>query len=175
MAVVMLVLLILSAFAVPQLLRALRRYQLESSARNVAGMLLRARYEAIRRDQNVTTVYSGGSPPVYGLDLNGNNNLDPDEPRTPLSSNVVMSMVNAPALASMGPNYSAAQVPPGFRVTYSPRGTSMQQVAPQNWIEATAVYVLFLQHQTDGAWAAVTVTPPGRLRVWFWNGTGWIS
>lgn len=174
MMVVVLILGILAAIAVPNFLGAFRRYQLESSARNVSNILLRARYEAIRSNQNVTTISSAGNPSVYGVDLDGSGTLDPNEPRMGLSSRVQMTAAGAPPLATMGANYTAAQVPPGFGVTFSPRGTSMQLVGAF-FIEAANVYILFVQHQVDGSWAAVTITPGGRLRVWFYSGNAWSS
>ncbi|MFQ6030523.1 MAG: Tfp pilus assembly protein FimT/FimU [Dehalococcoidia bacterium] len=184
MMVVVLITVILTAIAIPNLLDAIRRYQLESSVRSAANTLLVARYEAIRRNQLATTIYREvPAPPVYGIDTNGNLSLDADESIFPLSQNVRITNVGAPALTTMGPNYDCAPACPAqpnkspFGVNFSPRGTAMQQLTsgPQNyWIEATAVYVVFVQHQIDGDWAAVTITPAGRTRVWFWNGTSWV-
>lgn len=183
--VVIAILLIIMAITVPNFMRALRRYQLESSARNVANMLVRARYEAIRSNRNVTTILQVGNPTVYGLDLDAQDadadgsNLDINEPRIGLSARVpMMGPGGAPALGTMGPIYAGSQPPPvAFQVTFSPRGTSMRPVAgpPPVFIEASNIYVLYLQHQADNTWAAVTVTPGGRVRVWFFSGNAWVS
>ncbi len=179
------VVLILSAIAIPFVNSAVRHYQLESSARSVSNALLVARYEAIRRNLLASTVYREvPAPPVYGIDVNGNSTVDAGEPVVPLSPNVRMTNVGAPPLTSMGPTYDCAPACPAlpdnspFQVSFSSRGTVMQQVGSglQNyWIEATRVYVLFLRHTVSGQWAAVTVTPGARTRVWIWNGTAWVT
>lgn len=180
MIVVVAIFVILVAIAAPSFTRALRRYQLETSARNVANMIQRARYEAIRANRNVTVIAGGGAPTMYGIDFNGNNNLDPGEPRLPFSTPVRMMPGGSgqPALATMGPNYAGAQIPNALTISMSLRGTSMRRVTAggQNYfVEANAVYILYLQHQSDNSWAAVTVTPGGRVRVWFFGATTWTT
>lgn len=186
MMVVVAILLLVMAIAIPNFTRALRRYQLESSARNVANLLLRARYEAIRSNRNATTLLPVGMG-IYGLDLDGEDTdgdgslLDDDEPRLPLSRTVQMvdpTLTPPPELTTMGANYQSVQPPsPAFQITFSPRGTSMQlQVStPPVLIEANNIYILYLQHRGDMSWAAVTVTPAGRVRVWFYDGNAWVS
>lgn len=181
--VVLAIFLVLVAIAIPNVFRSIRRFQLESSARSVANALLRARYEAIRRNQLVTTVYrEAPAPPVYGISTDGNLTLDADDPLIYLSTNVRMTQTGSPALTTMGTSYDCApNCPPEpsgspYRITFSSRGTCMQQVTSGTdsyWIESGRVYVLFVNHQLTGEWAAVTLTPAGRIRVWRWVGTAW--
>ncbi len=185
LVIVVVLLLILGAISVPYLLRTIERYQLESSAKSVASALQRGRYQAIRGNQLATTVYrEAPAPPVYGIDVSGNLNLDANEAVIPLWANVRMTNVGAPPLTSMGATYDCTPACPAqpaaspFLVTFSSRGTAMQQVIvgpPSYWIEASRVYVLFVRHVVSGEWAAVTVTPGGRTRVWVWNGAAWAT
>jgi hypothetical protein len=34
-------------------------------------------------------------------------------------------------------------------------------------------YITFMQHNVSGKWAAVTITPAGRIRQWTYDGNAW--
>lgn len=210
LVVVLAIGMIISAMAVPALLNTVRRYQLETSARNVQSVLLRARYEAVRQNNKICTTYAdstmgpsqGGPPlphpPVFGLDLNCNGSLDPGEPVSPMSTLVQVVSTGEPDTVTMGANYAPGSTPPlrGMTLignncsiplpaspspTFGAVGSVVQN--PGNpcpgtggsWIETNTIYVMFLQHTVTQQWAAVTLTPTGRVRVWYWNGSSWSS
>lgn len=168
--------LIIAAVAIPTLMATVRKYQLDSSARNIQSVLMRARYEAVRTNQRAPTILVTGNPALYGVDLNRDGTLQATEPKQSISSLVqlVSTTPTPPSLSSMGSNYSSAAVPTSFAVNFGSLGTVVQQSGTA-WIESNVVYVIFLQHQASGDWAAVTVTPGSRFRVWFWNGSAWTS
>jgi len=173
--VVVAIVLVLVAIVVPSFQGPLNRYQLESSARNMVSILTRARYEAIRQNSRVRTIYVPGNPTVYGVDLNNNGTLDVTEPRIALSATVaIYSGSSAPSLSTMGANYSAATVPPDIQITFSSQGSVVHAVSTA-WEVSNSVYVIYLQNLSTGQWAAVTVTPAGRFRVWIFNGSIWAS
>jgi prepilin-type N-terminal cleavage/methylation domain-containing protein len=180
--IVVAIVMVIAAMATPSLLTTVRRYQLDSSARNVQSILMRARYEAIRQNLRIPTVYAaaaGVNPPEFGLDLNNNGVLDAGEPFLPLSSSVRMIPAGGgqPALASMGANYSGATpVANPYQIYFGQVGTVVTNNVgcnPPCWTEANTVYILYLQHTITQEWAAVTLTPAGRDRVWFWSSGAW--
>src|SRR3989338_6371415 len=84
MMAVVAILLILGAMASPSLMRAIRSYRLESSTRQIADILKRTRYEAMRRNQRIATAYQapmGARGAELGIDFNMNGSLDTGEPR----------------------------------------------------------------------------------------------
>jgi len=196
--IVVSIVMVIAAMATPSVLNTVRRYQLESAARNVASVLMRARYEAIRLNRRVNTIYFvdpiGNDPPAYGVDEGSpgppvttipDGILQDTEPQMPLSTAVTMvgTGPGVPAFATMGTNYTAAAVtvlgPPGlptYQISYGSVGTVIYQPTPgagNPWIESNTVYVILLQHNITQQYAAVTVTPAGRVRVWIWNGSEW--
>jgi prepilin-type N-terminal cleavage/methylation domain-containing protein len=188
--IVISIVLVIAAMATPSVLNTVRRYQLESAARNVSSVLMRARYESIRLNRRVNTIYFvdpiGNDPPVYGVDEGGPFTTVPDgvlqdtEPQVPLSmaAQMVGPGPGVPPFATMGPNYAALTVlaPPNYQISYGPIGTVIYQPtagAGNPWIESNTVYVILLQHNITQQWAAITVTPAGRVRVWIWNGSAW--
>lgn len=174
--------LILMAIAVPNIMVSVRRHQFESSARNVAESLLRTRYEAIQRNQRLSTVFVAATPGVpaqYGIDRNGNGTLDGGEPSVMVFQGISLQNTG-PALDTMPPGYSTAVAPANLQINFAPRGILVTETAPGVWQDAASVQVLFFWQANLGQWLAVTVTPPGRVRTFQWiqrsDGTwSWVS
>ena len=183
--IVISIVMIIAAMATPSVLNTVRRYQLESAARNVASVLMRARYESIRLNRRVNTIYgapAGSNPAMFGVDEDGPPPVYPDgileasEPQIAISTSVQMGGVGQPAFTSMGVNYTALTQPPAFQIAFGSVGTVIYQPtagAGNPWIESNTIYVILLQHNITQQWAAVTITPAGRVRVWIWNGSAW--
>jgi len=159
------IMLVIMAIAVPNFLRAMNTYRLGSTAIDVANMLQRARYEAIR--QNATlgiscrAIPQGNTVAVY-IDLNNDNNLDPNEPRVLLPTDIqFVGAPPAPGPASMGPAYAAAQ-PPAGSITFDARGAVIPGAG------GAVVYVVYMAYPQDASYGyrAITVTPSGKTKVW---------
>ena len=211
--VVLAIAMIISAMAMPMVLSTIRHYQLETTTRNVQNTLMQARYAAVGQNTRICTIYVDQTvgtpvgpalphPPLFGLDINCNGQLDAGESFLPLStySQIVTSSTNVPDMASMGASYASAVGSPlhgmtlvgtacstspqspvfgplGTVVQYKGSGTGCATVTTGggSWIEATSVYVILVQHTVTQQWSAITVTPAGRFRVWYWNGNAWTS
>lgn len=173
MMVVVAILLILSGIAIPSLLRSIRRYQVESAVRNVANIIMQTRYEAIRRNQRVSTVYAaptGSLGPRYGIDTNGNNTLDAGEPFIMGNRNMTLTGL----AGSFGrSDYTSLSAPPGLRIAFSPEGTAVDAAGAMVANVQSIFFVrgngaTFMEQFSDpNRFAgAITVTPAGRVRVW---------
>jgi type II secretory pathway pseudopilin PulG len=80
LAVSLTVLLILTAIAIPSLMRSFRTYQLNDAAARLADMLKFTRFEAVRRNTQVSfLMQTSGTGWVIGVDKNNNGNIDLDE------------------------------------------------------------------------------------------------
>jgi prepilin-type N-terminal cleavage/methylation domain-containing protein len=184
------IVLVIAAMSTPSVLNTVRRYQLEAATRSVSSVLMRARYEAIRLNRGVSTIYqppAGNNPGMFGVDEEGPPPAFPDgilqafEPQMTISTAVQMGGAAPPPLfATMPPNYVTLTIvqPPAFQITFGSVGTVIYQpvVGVGNpWIESNTIYVILIQHNITQQWAAVTVTPAGRVRVWMWNGAAWTS
>jgi hypothetical protein len=78
MAVSMTVLLILTAIAIPNLMRSFRTYQLNDGAARLSDMLKFTRFEAVRRNKPACFLMTQPSPSTWiiGTDLNCDGTLD---------------------------------------------------------------------------------------------------
>jgi prepilin-type N-terminal cleavage/methylation domain-containing protein len=187
MMVVIVILLIMGAMAGPYLFRAIRNYQMESSGRQIANMILRARYQAMQRNQRTCAVFQVVGPERrYGLDLAGPDNdpcndagpvLDPGEPYIVTGTFVQWWANDTPAVPPLTglpagyDNVAEVTAPASYRVTFSPRGTVMTDAGGGNWVMATTVQMITLVRIVPVEFDAVlvTVTPIGRIKLYRWQ------
>jgi type II secretory pathway pseudopilin PulG len=170
LVVTLTIVLILAAIAIPNFVRAMNSYSLGSAVQNVSLIIQRTRYEAIKRNTNVSCYYSidpNGNVPIVWVDINGTGVRVPTDPQFAYTR----SLLNAnpgpqiPGPASMG---FAAVVQPaaitaggGILVTFDSRGAVSFGGAPPVW----AMYYSLNNNLSYGV-KAITIEPFGRSKVW---------
>ena len=185
--IVLAIMLIASAMAVPLIITSVSQYRLRTSVVDLNGLLQRARTRAVRDNRTyavqTATVTQGGLTYAQAyLDLNGNNILDAGEPMIQLQRNV--SLNTSPGTAAI-PNATLGFSPQSTtaQVNFNARGTPCVSVNAvcSSWDSAGATpnqvgFVYYLQ-STSGAstsWAAVSISPSGRFRSWsYYNNSTW--
>ncbi len=195
--VVVAIILVLGAISAPTLFRAIRAYRAESNMRRVAGMLRQARAEAARRNTRVQILYlppAGGRGALFGLnfpDANGNFNttFDPGNPGEPSfelpAFYLAINCTNPCGPINLLPDPDYNPVFYHSRITFSPRGTVVQQnPVTLTWQTSNniSVFYLFEQRQTVGAafWTEfnhyfpIAVTPAGHVRPFTLQGGVWV-
>ena len=172
--------LVVGAMAAPSVMSAIANMRLRSAASGVAGLLQNARMQAVKEDDFYTsrsTTLSGTQTWVAYVDLDNDQNYDTGEPLVQLPTNTAFQTSGYPSISSMNLNYTpqAPSVLPSFNARGLPcvaAGTVCN-----NMVSGNAVgFVYFLRDARPfGAfgWAAVSVTPAGRVRTWIWDGNAW--
>ncbi len=163
------VLLILTAVAVPTLMRAYHAYQLSDSSNRVSGIMKLTRFEAIRKNTTIACkVQKSGSNWILWIDSNGNNVPDAGETQVVVTGTVTLlatspvpatSMVTA--LGSKSPGLTTLSGG-NASVTYDGRGAVFFGANPP------AVYVFYLGNTaiSDMGERAVVLLPSGIVQVW---------
>ncbi len=155
------IILTMVAIAAPMVNTSWAVYRLSGTARDVANILQRTRFEAIRANTVLACrAQQQGNNWVVWADLNNNGALDTNEPQVLLPGPVTF-LANgvAPDSSSMG--YTNTQVPQGSIAFDSRGGVSFGAGAP-------AVYVVYMGYPNDPTYGykAVTVIPSGKTKVW---------
>ena len=172
LAVSLTILLILSAIAIPTMMRSLRSYQLNDSAGRVADILKFTRFEAVRRNTAVNLqiqLQQNGADWVVWTDSLNNGVLDPIEKQALIAG--IMTLLPAGGLpntnafkAALGNNtaFSILSGVNGF-VTFDARGAVLLGAAPP-----TTVYVLYVGSpaNADFGYRAVLLLPTGGTQIW---------
>jgi prepilin-type N-terminal cleavage/methylation domain-containing protein len=172
LVVVVALIMILSAFAVPQVMNNIRSYQLTSAASQVADAIKFTRSEAIRRNVNVACLASAsGSTWMVGTDSNGDGTLETSERHFQMTG--MTQFLPSSDVATAGSLPTALNVP---AVTVLSASSSTQKISfdPRGAVNfagsaggATTVYVLYVGPTgTTQDYRAVVVMPSGQTQVW---------
>jgi prepilin-type N-terminal cleavage/methylation domain-containing protein len=199
--IVVAIILIMAAVAAPYIIRSVRRLQATTSARSIATILQTARYEAIKRNQRVATLWVAGSATqgsTYGVDINGNGAIDTNEPYTVLSprSDFFYSWSPGSYFPLVYPwsnglpaDYTVVGCPGGysffdgsfqsgsyFALTFSPQGTVVTNASGAWQLSPTIQGVQLMRGtwwDTDYEFYLITVTPSGTIKLWWLSNAEW--
>jgi hypothetical protein len=165
LAVSMTVLLILTAIAIPTLMRSLRAYQLNDAASRLSDMLKFTRFEAVRRNKPVCfLMQQSGSTWTLGTDSTCGGILDTNGKQQLISGFVGILPAGAPpSSASISSTLGAASTlntlssSPGS-IRFDARGA----------VSPLAAYVLYVGSQTNPefGYRAVILLPSGATQIW---------
>jgi len=179
--VVLLIVMIVSGIALPQVVATLRSYQVSAAASQVADAIKFSRFEAIRRNTTMSFLASPlGARWALGTDSNGNGALDVSERQYEITGNVTLltaagvptsntlaAALNVPAITVISAN-AATKI-----IAFDPRGAIN---FPASAGGVTTVYALYVGpvYQSTQDYRAVVVMPSGITQIWAGNASsGW--
>ena len=189
--IVIAIILVVSAMAMPSIMVSINQIQLRSSMRDVIGLMQQARQSAVKNNAFYRLGVSGNT--VY-IDFNNDGifqsggancpgaNCTPPEFAVQLPNNVTLQPNGAPAfpnaLAGANFNPQPVNVPPAFNARGLPcvivagACNSRSGAAVPGASGANVAFLYFYtQQRTFGpqGWAAITVTPAGRMKSWMYE------
>lgn len=177
LVVVLAVIMIITASSMPSFLRAIRTYQLNDAATQVASILKFTRYEAIRLNVAAATPLkaqirqSGTSPVITNVftDSNNNGTVQSTESQILLSGNVNLVSAGTP------PNTSALATAVGVATLTDVSLTSGSIAFDQRGaITPAAVNVLYIGNLAlpNLGYRAVVLLPSGSVQIWTADASG---
>jgi prepilin-type N-terminal cleavage/methylation domain-containing protein len=179
--VVLLVVLIIAAIALPNMIQAWYDIQLRGSASQVADLMQQARMLAAKNNATYSVRFqiANGVQRAY-IDRNNNGVLDAGEPYIDLGRQIV-SAAGAPGGNGQPTPYAL----PGDTsvgnpcdntcvIAFSPRGLPCNYTTPPTCTTPAASYfVYYFQDARPNGWSAVAITKAGRSKALLWNGAIW--
>jgi hypothetical protein len=166
LAVSLCVLLILTAIAIPSLMRSLRTYQLNDAAGRLSDLLKFTRFEAVRRNTQISCqIKQFGNDWSVWADSDKDGNLDPTEKQilitgfaTLLPAGGLPSSSTITATLGASSTLDASRSGANGFISFDARGA----VLP------LAAYVLYLGSATDPefGYRAVILLPSGATQIW---------
>jgi type IV fimbrial biogenesis protein FimT len=169
LAVSLTVVLILSAIAIPSLMRSIRTYQLNSAAARVADMLKFTRFEAVRRNKQINFLMQA-SPDgwIVGTDSDNNGLVDVTEKQQLIAGFAALlpsGVAPSPTAISAALGGAALTTKSGSNgsVTFDARGAIRVGGAI-----STSVFIFYLGSAADPqfGYRAVVLLPTGTTQVW---------
>jgi hypothetical protein len=165
LAVSLTVLMILTAIAIPTLMRSFRTYQLNDAAARLTDMLKFTRFEAVRRNKQINfLILPAGNNWIAGTDSDGDGSIGPGEKQILINGVVTLLPAgappsSAPILAKLGATSSLTTLSgAAATVTFDARGAVSPLVA----------YVMYLgsTNSPEFGYRAVILLPSGATQIW---------
>lgn len=174
------VMLILTALAIPSLMRSMRAYQLNSAAASVSDMLKFTRFEAVRRNKQINLQFTQNGPSwIVWTDSFAVGNGGPIDPRDKQQviggyPTLLPSGTAPPPGAISAALGGTTPIPLSGNngsVTFDARGAIRQGIGGP---VSANVYVLYVGNaiDSDSGYRAVILLPSGSTQIWTAPGGG---
>lgn len=171
------VMLILSAIAIPTLMRSLRAYQLNDAATRLASMLKFTRFEAVRRNTQVNFLMqanASGTGYFVGTDSNKDGNLDPTDKQELIAGFATIISSGAPPPTAILTALGASTLTPvsgNATITFDARGAIRTSIGGS---VSSLIYVFYIGSMIDPdpGYRAVILLPSGSTQIWSAPGSG---
>jgi prepilin-type N-terminal cleavage/methylation domain-containing protein len=175
--VVVLITLVVAAMAAPTMVSAIASYRLREAATSLGGLLQNARMNSVRTNTATGVQWdtTGGHQRVY-VDLptntssaTANKTFDAGEPMVEFPRGVSLVAAGHPGNAATGQWTGFTGITDNANPYFNPRGLPCTMPVSMSLCGNIQPYVLYLKADNvlgRTMWAAVTVTPAGRIRSW---------
>lgn len=183
LSVVVLIGLTITAVGVPKMNNAIANMKLRSSMTTASGFLQNTRMLAIKQNATMTALHTSLSTPPYSLVYYAKKASDPDttlqrtdfqvEMEAPISPYDSPTGAGAPsAITNAALGLPTGAVSLTTDPNFNPRGLPCTGT---NCSSYTSYIKYFKDNRISGpgAWAAISISPAGRIKRWFWNGSAW--
>jgi prepilin-type N-terminal cleavage/methylation domain-containing protein len=176
--------LIVAAIGVPRMNNVIANMKLRSSMTTVSGFFQNVRMLAVKRNTTMTARYvPPSSTPPYSLVYYTKEATDSSTTPVVSDSQVELEAPINPGTTPTGPGAPPALTlsqlgllssPETGNPSFNSHGLPCKYASPGNC--ANAGFIKYFRDNRiggSGGWAAVSVTPAGRIKRWFWNGSAW--
>ena len=165
------IIMVVSAMAMPKLMTTIADVRLRGAVNSASGIIQSARMIAIKDNKLRKVKYSNvsGGGFVY-VDLNDDGTIQATEPQVQMGSTIMAysAPTGLSALTSTELNYTPTTV---TSIMLNARGLPCSAATTCG----VGMVIYFTDSRTVGSpgWAAVSVSPAGRVKTWMWNGSAW--
>lgn len=165
------IIMVITAMAIPKIMTSVADVRLRGAVNSASGIIQQARMVAIKDNLLRKVKYSNAAqcPCVY-VDLNDDDAIQATEPQVQMGNTILAysAPTGLAALTSTELSYTPTTV---SSIMFNPRGLPCSAAATCG----SGMVIYFTDSRTVGSpgWAAVSVSPAGRVKTWMWNGQAW--
>jgi len=177
--------LIVTAVALPSMSNAIANMKLRASMTSVSGLLQNTRSMAVKENTIKTACHYNRTAAPYSLvyfvrdatDCTSLTSTTSDvqvEMEAPITPSASPSGAGAPTAITnpqMGLTASPLTTDPSFNSRGLPCSYGGGSTCPTN--NGFVQYYKDNRIAGSGGWAAISISPAGRIKRWFWNGSTW--
>ena len=169
---------VITITAVPKMTTVMANAKLRASMTSLSGLMQNTRMVAVQQNKTKTTKFSGGSTTrLMGYirdagDTSALTTFDSQvEMEAPITKLTTPSGTGAPGeISTTILGYTPQTGDPSFNSRGLPCLYS-SGTCPTNY--GFIYYFKDTRISGAGGWAAISVSPAGRIKRWFWNGSAW--
>src|SRR5689334_118533 len=170
------VILVILAIGIPSMATVISNARLSGGVTNLSGLLQNARMIAIKENRVKSahfTVMANG-PVAYVKDAADSSDLETTDVQAqlgaPLTKYTYPTGTGAPAqLTTAQLSFTAVHSDPSF----NSRGLPCEYASGTCTNKGFVYYFKDTRPVGASRWAAVSISPAGRVKRWFWSGTAW--
>ena len=180
--VVVTIVLVVGGLSIPNLTRAIDTSRIKGAAQSLAAAYQDARIRATQKDISYQVLISPGtSPAQICIDLDGDGTRSAGDPVTTFAGQIKVSNLGVPVPLGTGQlNYQTTDTEHSNGLTWNAMGLPCQRPPASPTAACTAMgwvqHLQLLRANGGVMYAAVTVSPTGRVKVWTFipsgNGNG---
>jgi prepilin-type N-terminal cleavage/methylation domain-containing protein len=181
LAVVLSVGLILAAIGLPRMSNVLAMQKLRGSMTTASSFLQNVRMLAIKKNRTMTAFAFNRTEPPYSLvywtkESTDSSSFSPEFSQVELEAPI--SKMDSPTGPGAPPAITNAALgllvdPEVADPSFNSRGLPCKVSGTDCDNKAFIKYFKDNRIGGSGGWAAVSITPAGRIKRWFWNGSAW--
>jgi len=181
--------LMITAIGLPRMSNVIANMKLRSSMTSVSGLLQNTRAIAIQQNKTMTAKHFNRDTSPYSLVYYVKNATDASAfsqtdtqvwMEAPITPYPAPTGVSAPvAITSSALSFTPQAVDTSVPIYASFNSRGLPCLAPVPPATGACSNYGFIEYFKDnriggsGGWAAISVTPVGRIKRWFWNGSSW--
>jgi len=160
--------------AVPNMMNAIGNARLRGAATSLSGIMQQSRIVAIKvnRSQTLRFSYENGGPYAYSKDAtSASTNMSNMDAQVQLGSPILQSSTptgSVPALDDTTLGFTPLTYPDV--VSFNAQGIPCKYVSGSCTISG---FIYYFNDPHRNGWTAVSISPAGRIKQWFWNGSVW--
>jgi Tfp pilus assembly protein FimT len=176
------IILAVGALSIPNFTRAIDTSRIKGAAQSLAAVYQDARIRATQKDTSYQVLISPGtSPAQICIDLDGDGTCSAGDPITAFAGQIKVSNLGVPVpLGTAQLNYQTTNTEHFNGLTWNAMGLPCQRPPSSPTAACTAIgwvqHLQLLRANGGVMYAAVTVSPTGRVKVWTFipsgNGNG---
>jgi hypothetical protein len=178
----MAVMLVVAAFAVPSLTNTMDAYRVRSAMNSISGLTQRCRVQSLKKNtsEHMYVQANGGTVQLFCQDVpTATGVLQSTDPQISLSEqfSIPGTPTGGPAQLTGTSMWGSSNAV--FVVDSDPyfnsRGLPCAAVGVGTACSTVTGYVYYVKYtsKSNPRWAALSISPAGRIQNWFWNGTSW--
>ena len=168
--------MVVSVTALPNMVTGISNMRLRSSMTSLAGVLQNCRMLSVKQNRHMTTHFN---PNNYGVMAYVKRSTDTSElavSDSQVSLEAPVTRVTAPSGAGAPSALDTTTLgftPETGEASFSPTGLPCAYSGGTCPNRGFVYYFHDSRPQGQMGWAALSISPAGRLKKWYWNGSSW--